>query len=215
MPKPAPEPIPVPARLGLDLRKALRGEPQQAQSHPRYVVVDTTFSTVDMGAVAVATLRSHGIPTADIQRLTVPGFKDLAVECKRRLDAGAHIAIACGMAGAAEIDKVCAHESSLGLMSARLATNKHILECFVHMDEAKDDAELIRITHNRVSEHATNAFWLLEDPAQLVRRAGTGQRQGFEDVGAADAAKPAAARPNQPKAGRAVDRKAAKTIGGV
>lgn len=177
---------------------------------PRYVVVDTTFSTVNMGDVAVAALRKEGVPARDIVRATVPGFKDLAVECKRRLDAGAEIAIACGFVGAAEIDKVCGHEASLGIMQARLATGKHILECFVHEDEADDDATLIRVATNRVAEHAVNAFWLLEKPDELIKRAGTGQRQGYDDVGPAT---PGRARPKR-DAPRALDRPARKTLGG-
>jgi riboflavin synthase len=55
------------------------------------------------------------------------------------------------------------------------------------MDEARTDAELIAICKNRVAEHAVNAFWLLERPEELAKRAGTGQRQGFSDLGPADA----------------------------
>ncbi len=65
-------------------------------------------------------------------------------------------------------------------------TSTHILEVFVHMDEAETDEKLIQIATNRSSEHAVNAYWLLERPDELTKRAGTGQRQGFEDLGAAD-----------------------------
>jgi riboflavin synthase len=65
-------------------------------------------------------------------------------------------------------------------------TSTHILEAFVHMDEASSDAELIQVAQNRVAEHAVNASWILEHPEELVRRAGTGQRQGFKDIGPAD-----------------------------
>ena len=161
----------------------------RAQNPPHYAVVDTTFSTVDMGAIAVQTLRGLGVPDARIHRVTVPGFKDLAVACKRLIEQGCAIAIACGMPGPEPIDKQCGHEASLAIGDAQLMTSTHILEVFVHMDEAATDAELIAVCRNRVAEHAVNAYWLVEKPDELVKRAGTGQRQGFADVGPADPAK--------------------------
>lgn len=163
--------------------------PDPRRAAPHYAVVDTTFSTVDMGAVAVATLRSQGIGPERIHRVTVPGFKDLAVACKRLLDQGCAVALACGMPGPEPIDKQCAHEASLAIGQAQLLASSHILEVFVHMDEAATDAELIAVCRNRVSEHAVNAYWLAEKPEELVKRAGTGQRQGFADVGPAKAAR--------------------------
>lgn len=165
-----------------------RAELTRAQN-PHYAVVDTTFSTVDMGAVAVATLAGLGISAERIHRVTVPGFKDLAVACKRLIEDGCAIAIACGMPGPEPIDKQCAHEASLAIGQAQLMTSTHILEVFVHMDEVKTDAQLIEVCNNRVAEHAINAHWLLEKPGELLARAGTGQRQGFADVGRADAKK--------------------------
>lgn len=153
---------------------------------PHYAVVDTTFSTVDMGAIAVETLRGLGIAADRIHRVTVPGFKDLAVACKRLIEQGCAIAVACGMPGPEPIDKQCGHEASLAIGQAQLETSTHILEVFVHMDEAATDAELIAVCRNRVAEHAVNAYWLLERPDELVKRAGTGQRQGFADLGPAD-----------------------------
>ncbi len=161
--------------------------PDPRRAAPHYAVVDTTFSTVDMGAIAVATLRAQGIGGERIHRATVPGFKDLAVACKRLLDQGCAVAIACGMPGPEPIDKQCAHEASLALGQAQLLASAHILEVFVHMDEAGNDAELIAICRNRASEHAVNAYWLVERPEELAKRAGTGQRQGFADVGPAKA----------------------------
>ncbi len=158
-------------------------EPSHA---PVYGVVDTTFSTVNMGAVAVRTLSGLGLPNSRIIRRTVPGFKDLAVAAQRLVEEGCDIVVACGMVGAEPIDKQCGHEASLAIAQAQLMTSTHILEVFVHMDEAKDDAQLIQVTENRVSEHALNAYWILEKPDELVKRAGTGQRQGFADVGPAD-----------------------------
>ncbi|MGB0651624.1 MAG: riboflavin synthase [Thermoplasmatota archaeon] len=152
----------------------------------RYGVVDTTFSTIDMGAIAVATLHGQGIAPNRVLRRTVPGFKDLGVAARRLIDLdGCDVVVACGMPGPEEIDKQCAHEASQGIMLAQLLTGVHVLEVFVHMDEAEHDAELAAITQNRVAEHAVNAYWLLERPDELLRRAGTGQRQGFADVGPA------------------------------
>ena len=48
-----------------------------------------------------------------------------------------------GMPGAKEIDKMCAHEASQGLITAQLMTNIHIIEVFVHEDEGKDEKELV------------------------------------------------------------------------
>ncbi len=156
---------------------------------PRYGVVDTTFATVNMGDIAVKTLQGLGIADHRILRRTVPGFKDLAVASKQMIEGGCNIIVACAMVGPEPIDKQCGHESSLAISQAQLLTSTHVLEVFVHMDEARDDAELLRVVQNRVSEHAVNAYWILEKPEELVQRAGTGQRQGFSDVGAADASR--------------------------
>jgi riboflavin synthase len=143
-----------------------------------------------MGDVAAKALLEAGVPERQIVRVTVPGFKDLAVAAKRLVETGSHIVVACGMVGPEAIDKQCAHEASLAIGQAQLLTSTHILEAFVHMDEARSDAELIRVCENRVREHAVNAHWLLEKPEELAKRAGTGQRQGFSDVGPADPASP-------------------------
>ncbi|HJQ93649.1 MAG TPA: riboflavin synthase [Candidatus Thermoplasmatota archaeon] len=161
--------------------------PTAGSKGPRYGIADTTFSTVDMGAIAAATLRGIGIAPSRIVRRTVPGFKDLAVAAKQMVERdGCSIVIACGMPGPEPIDKQCGHEASLAIGQAQLMTSTHILEVFVHMDEARTDAELIAVCENRVAEHAVNAFWLLERPEELAKRAGTGQRQGFSDLGPAD-----------------------------
>jgi riboflavin synthase len=165
---------------------SLMWKPDKPAGTAVYGVVDTTFSTVDMGGIAVRTLRGLKVPDDRIVRVTVPGFKDLAVAAKRLLEKGASIAIACGMVGPEPIDKQCGHEASLAIAQAQLMASAHILEVFVHMDEAGSDAQLVRIVENRVAEHAVNAYWLMERPDELLKRAGTGQRQGFDDVGPAD-----------------------------
>lgn len=146
-------------------------------------VADTTFSRVDMGALAIDELKSH-YPQAKIIRRTVPGIKDLPVECQRMLTIdGCDVAMALGMVGNAPIDTQCAHEASLGLQWAKLNTNKHIIEVFVHMNEGKNDDDLFALTEDRTRKHAHHAVWLVADQQKLLERAGTGRRQGRADAG--------------------------------
>src|ERR1700758_4898163 len=112
-------------------------------------VVDTMFARVDMGGIALRTLRAKedfGV-RFDIARRTVPGFKDLAVAAKRliQLD-GCEIVLAMGMPGGAELDRTCAQDASLGITMAQLMTTVPILEVFVHEIEGEgDDARLLAI----------------------------------------------------------------------
>jgi riboflavin synthase len=146
-------------------------------------VADTTFARFDMGSAAVSELERTGTGFR-IERYTVPGIKDLPVACKKLIEEkGCDIVIALGMPGPKEKDKMCAHEASTGLIRAQLMTNKHIIEVFVHADEAKDDKELAFLADRRSREHAVNVYDLLFRPENLRRNAGTGQRQGFEDEG--------------------------------
>ena len=146
-------------------------------------VLDTTFSRVNMGGFAVDELKRTGTGFK-IERRTVPGVKDLPVAAKRLIDEdGCDIVIALGMPGREEIDKVCAHEASTGLIQVQLLPNKHIVEVFVHEDEAKDEKQLAWLAERRSREHAVNAYDLLFRPERLVKNAGKGLRQGFEDVG--------------------------------
>ncbi len=151
-------------------------------------VVDTTFSSVNMGRIAIDELKkSH--PRVRIIRRTVPGFKDLAVECQRLLKNKCDIALALGMVGKAPIDSQCAHEASIGIQMAKMNTNKHVIEVFVHMNEAVrkdgslDESDFLALTEDRVRKHAHNAVWLVSNPEKLVERAGSGRRQGRKDVG--------------------------------
>ncbi len=151
----------------------------------RIGVADTTFSRVDMAAEAIDELKATGTGFV-VERYTVPGVKDLPVACKRLIEErGCEIVMALGMPGAEEIDKVCAHEASQGLIQVQLLTNTHVVEVFVHIDEAEDDRELAWLAKRRAREHAVNAYDLLFRPERLTRMAGTGQRQGFEDAGPA------------------------------
>jgi riboflavin synthase len=146
-------------------------------------VVDTTFARFDMGGATVAQLKEAGAGFRIVRR-TVPGIKDLPVAAKKLIvEENCDIVIALGMPGAEQIDKVCAHEASTGLIQAQLDTSTHIIEVFVHEDEAKDAKELAMLADKRSREHALNAYWMLFRPKELERRAGTGQRQGFPDAG--------------------------------
>ncbi len=147
---------------------------------PVVAVVDTTFSRFDMGRAAMEELRAFAVRAT---RVTVPGIKDLAVECKRQLDAGADIALALGMVGGADIDRQCAHEASLGIQMAKIATTKHIIEVFVHENEAKNATDLAALFEDRTRKHARNAARLLLDSDWFTARAGRGLRQGRDDVG--------------------------------
>ena len=145
-------------------------------------IVDTTFSRINMGKIAIDELRK--ISSLPYERYTVPGIKDLPVAAKKLIEEkGCSIVIALGMPGKEEIDKQCAHEASLGLIMAQLMTNTHIIEVFVHEDEAKDEKELAMLCERRAREHARNVVNLLFYPEKLTKKAGTGQREGFEDVG--------------------------------
>lgn len=148
----------------------------------RIGIVDTTFSRVDMGAIAVDEIRKH-YKEAEIERRTVPGIKDLPVECKRLLDTGNDICMALGMVGGAPIDGQCAHEASIGIQQAKLMTNKHIIEVFVHENEAWSEEEFYSICDDRIRKHAHNAAALVANPQKLLNNAGKGIRQGKEDEG--------------------------------
>ena len=147
-------------------------------------IADTTFVRVNMGSIAIDEIRRN--VSAGIDRYTVPGVKDLPVACKKLIDErGCDLVMALGMPGGADKDKLCAHEASQGLIMCQLLTNTHIIEVFVHEDEAKDDKELDWLAEQRTREHAVNAVRLLYKPKELEKMAGTGQRQGFADAGPA------------------------------
>lgn len=149
----------------------------------RIGVADTTFARVDLGAAAVAALRSAGTGFR-VHRRTVPGIKDLAVACRQLFqEDGADLCLALGMPGPAELDRNSAFIASLGLQFAEVLEGKPIVECFVHESEARDARELDRLARRRAEEHALNAYHLLFRPVALARAAGQGLRQGFADAG--------------------------------
>lgn len=148
----------------------------------RIGIVDTMFARADMGAIAIDEMKMN-YPDVEIIRRTVPGVKDLAVECKRLLDGGCDSVMALGMVGGAPVDQVCAHEASLGIQEVKLLTDKHVIEALVHENEAWSGKEFREICESRVRKHAHNAVLLVTDPESLVRHAGKGMRQGREDEG--------------------------------
>lgn len=149
-------------------------------------IVDTTFARFNMGKSAIDEL--NGIATGfKIIRYTVPGIKDLPVASNKLFDEeGCDIVMALGMPGAKPIDKQCAHEASMGLIQVQLMNNKHVIEVFVHEDEAKDDTELAWLADRRAREHAVNVYNILFRPDELTKNAGKGLRQGFDDAGPAE-----------------------------
>lgn len=146
-------------------------------------IADTTFARFDMAASAIDELKKTGTGFRIVRR-TVPGFKDLPVACKMLIeDDDCDICMALAMPGPMAKDKTCAHEASTGLILCQLLTSTHIIEVFVHEDEAKDDGDLAFLADSRAREHAVNVYDLLFRPESLTKRAGTGLRQGFRDAG--------------------------------
>ena len=146
-------------------------------------IADTTFARYDMAKAAIDELKSNGTGFKII-RYTAPGVKDLPVTCKKLFEEqNCDIVMALGMPGPKPIDKQCAHEASTALIQTQLMCNKHILEVFVHEDEAKDEKELAWLTDRRTREHALNALDLLFHTENLTKQAGKGLREGFEDAG--------------------------------
>jgi len=150
----------------------------------RIGIADTTFARYDMASAAINELQSN-YTGFKIIRYTVPGIKDLPVACKKLFEEhNCDIVMALGMPGSKPIDKTCAHEASLGLIQTQLMCNKHIIEVFVHEDEAENEKELAWLAEQRAREHALNVLDLLFNPEKLTKNAGRGLRQGFEDAGA-------------------------------
>ncbi len=146
-------------------------------------MVDTTFSRYDMGRAVVEELEELG-GQLRIERRTVPGIKDLPVACKKLIEEeGCEIVVACGYVGGALIDVSCATVADQGLQQAQLMTSTPILGVFVYETEAKEEKGLAWLCDRRAREHAVNAWWMVFKPNELTKRAGTGQRQGFEDAG--------------------------------
>ncbi|MDK2795431.1 MAG: riboflavin synthase [Archaeoglobaceae archaeon] len=144
-------------------------------------IVDTTFSRIDMGKIAIDELRK--ISAIKYERYTVPGIKDLPVAAKRLLDNGCDIVVSLGWVGKTQKDLVSYLAMSVGLITVQILTGKHVIDVTVHEDEAEDEKKLMEVAENRIREHVRNAVDLLLNPKRLQKLAGTGQRQGYPDVG--------------------------------
>ncbi|MFC1691037.1 riboflavin synthase [Nanoarchaeota archaeon] len=150
---------------------------------PKIGIADTTFARFDMFGVARKTIQDTGI-SAELERYTVPGVKDLPIAAKKlAAEYECDIVLALGMPGPEQIDKMCAHEASTGIIQAQLMTNKHILEVFVHADEADNERQLANIVEDRTKKHALNAIALLKGKETLSKNAGMGIRQGHANEG--------------------------------
>ena len=149
----------------------------------RIGIADTTFARYDMARSAIDQLEQTGT-NFEIIRYTVPGIKDLPVACKILIvKDNCDIVIALGMPGSKPIDKMSAQVASEGLSRVQTETMVHVIEVFVHEDEARDEKELAWLMDRRSREHAVNAYDLIFRPEALRRNAGKGLRQGYEDVG--------------------------------
>ncbi len=145
-------------------------------------IVDTTFSRIDMGGIAIDELKNY----AGVRyiRRTVPGIKDIPVEAKKLIEEErCDIVLTLGWVGKAEKDALSYIALSVGKIMAELMTNKHIIDVTVHEDEAEDERKLLEIAENRIRKHVRNAVDMIRNPERLVREAGKGKRQGFEDIG--------------------------------
>ena len=124
-------------------------------------VVDTMFARYDMGAEALDELSECPGTAPASPRSAAPSraSRTSAVAAKKLIEEeGCRIVVALGMPGREQVDKVCAHEASTGIMTAQLMTNTPILEVFVHEDESDDPAELAMVFKNRSRDHARNAY---------------------------------------------------------
>lgn len=151
----------------------------------KIAIIDTMFARGDMGSLAQQTMEKYARQRGwkiKLARRTVPGIKDIPLALLNLLDEGCHAAIAFGMPGRMPIDKQCSHEASLGIAQVQLMTRKIVLECFVHEDEGRNDDELGKIMHNRATKHSINLLWMLFEPEELTKRAGSGERQGKENA---------------------------------
>ena len=146
-------------------------------------ICETTFARFDMATVAMDEIKGQ-ISNITYIRRTVPGVKDLPVASKKLIEEeDCELVMAYGLPGPEEIDKICAHEASTGLIQAQLMTNTHIIEVFVHEDEGKDEKDLKVLAENRARQHADNVVKMFFKPEKFRREAGMGMREGREDKG--------------------------------
>jgi riboflavin synthase len=173
------------ARPGVGRRRAAKASRRSkgpTRTLKRIGIVDTSFARYDMASAAIDELRKRG-GRITIHRYTVPGIKDLAAGARILFDRGCDLVMALGMVGRQPVDKDCALAADFGLQIVQAQTGRHILGVMVHEDEASDEGQLGWLFDRRTREHAANAYDLLFRPGAIRARAGTGQREGFEDAG--------------------------------
>ncbi len=150
---------------------------------PKIGVVDTMFARVDMYPFVMEAFSDMGW-APEVVRRTVPGVKDMPVAALSLIEKDeCDIVITLGMGGGADVDYTCVHEACTGLQGVMLKTGKHVIDVIVHRNEAKGEKEFLDICRDRAYKHAINAYWLIESPEELTKRAGTGERQGFGNEG--------------------------------
>lgn len=146
-------------------------------------IVDTTFARVDMAKFALNELRRH-LPAAKVERMTVPGIKDIPGAVKRIIEENeCEGVITFGWVGAKEVDKYSYLAASTALMWLELTSNAIIVDVTVHEDEAEKEKELYKIAEDRCRKHTKNLVFLLTNPEKLTNLAGKGKRQGYSDEG--------------------------------
>jgi riboflavin synthase len=152
----------------------------------KYGVADTTFSRVDMGAIAIKVIKRED-PDAEIIRYTVPGIKDLPLAARRLIDSGCDGVITLGWVGKTMLDKYSYLATSIGLIIVQVLTSKHVIDVTVHEDEADDEEKLKEIAIDRTSKHARNLVLLVKEGKNaLTPYSGKGLRQGYKDAGSID-----------------------------
>ncbi len=145
-------------------------------------VVDTTFSRVDMGRIAIDTIRKED-PDAEILRYTVPGIKDLPVGAVKLFDQGCEGVITLGWVGKTKLDKYSYLATSIGLIQAQILNHKHIMDVTIHEDEVEEE-KLFSLAKDRATKHAINLVKLIKfGGGALTQNAGKGLRQGYNNAG--------------------------------
>ncbi|MEM0140999.1 MAG: riboflavin synthase [Thermoplasmatales archaeon] len=149
---------------------------------PKYGIVDTTFSRVDMGRIAYETIRKED-PDGKILRYTVPGIKDLPVGAAKLFDEGCDGVITLGWVGRTMLDKYSYLATSIGLINAQLMVRKHVMDVTVHEDEV-EESQLAELARDRTVKHSRNLVMLVTGGGMALQsKAGKGLRQGYNNIG--------------------------------
>lgn len=152
----------------------------------KYGVVDTTFSRIDMGNIAIKTIKKEDLDS-EVIRYTVPGIKDTPVAAKKLIEKGCDGVITLGWVGKTMLDKYSYLAASIGLITVQILTSKHIIDVTIHEDEADNTDKLKEIAIDRVVKHSKNLVKLIRDGENsLTPFAGKGLRQGYKDAGSID-----------------------------